>query len=102
MEILSLKKLKIGLLSAAIGIFSYSYSQPAYPYSSGQAVFVQSPFNSSLYTNYSFNPRESAPHRLPAYTTNQAVFVQQPYATAQQTVTSFPTTYANSLPVTEN
>lgn len=77
-------------------------AQATYPYSSGQAVFVQSPYTSSLYTTYQYNPTQTVPQRLPAYTTNQAVFVQRPYATAQQTVTAFPTVYANGLPLTEN
>lgn len=91
----------IAVLSSFVLLVSYAYSQ-ATPYSSGQAVFVQSPFASSLYTNYTYNQYQSAPHRLPSYTTNQAVFVQQPYATAQQTISSFPTSYYNSLPYTEN
>lgn len=73
-----------------------------YPYSSGQVIFVQSPYNSSLYTSYNYNQHESAPQRLPAYTTNQAVFVQQPYSTTQQTVSSYPSTYLDNLPRTES
>lgn len=92
----------IGLVISFFMLMTSAYSQPEYPYTSGQAVFVQSPFNSSLYTNYNYRPHDTAPHRLPPYTTNQAVFVQQPYASAQQTVTSYPTTYYNSLPYTEN
>lgn len=93
-----------GVLLTALSLASASslYSQATYPYSSGQAVFVQSPYTSSLYTTYQYNPTHTAPQRLPPYTTNQAVFVQRPYATAQQTVTSFPTVYANGLPLTEN
>jgi hypothetical protein len=81
---------------------SYVYSQAGYPYTSGQAVFVQSPFNSSLYTTYNYRQHETAPQRLPPYTTNQAVFIQQPYASAQQTVTSYPSSYFNTLPYSEN
>jgi hypothetical protein len=91
-----------GLSSVAL-LSSYAYSQQVnYPFVSGQVVFVQSPYGSSLYTNYDYLPHDSAPHRLPAYTTNQAVFVGQYYGTTPQTVTSYPTTYANSLPYTEN
>ncbi len=97
----SFKWLIIGVLSSVLLWVNYGYTQ-APPYSSGQAVFVQPQFNSSLYTNYTYNPYQSAPQRLPPYTTNQAVFVQQPYATAQQTITSFPTNYSNSLPYTLN
>lgn len=80
---------------------SYSYSQVNYPYTSGQAVFVQSPYNSSLYTNYDYNSRQGTTNRLPAYTTNQAVFVQRPYLSTQ-TVTSFPSSTYNGLPSTES
>lgn len=62
--------------------------QPYYP--SGQAVFVQQPYNSSVYTDYNYNPNRNVGNRLPNYTTNQAVFVQQPYG-AQQTVAPYPT-----------
>lgn len=97
----SFKGLILGLFASFLMLAAYGYSQ-ATPYSSGQAVFVQPQFNSSLYTNYNYNPYRTAPQRLPAYTTNQAVFVQQPYATTQQTITSYPSTYYNSLPYTEN
>ena len=98
----SLMKLIAVTFSGCFLSTSLLYSQANYPYSSGQAVFVQSPFNSSLYTTYPYNPSGSAPHRLPYYTTNQAVFVQRPYATAQQTVVSFPTNYANGSPLMDN
>lgn len=83
-------------------LYSVVYAEVNYPYSSGQVIFVQSPYNSSLYTNYNYNQHEAAPHRLPAYTTNQAVFVQQPYATTQQTVSNYPSTYLDNLPRTES
>lgn len=87
----------------AILLFSSGvYSIVDYPYSSGQVIFVQSPYNSSLYTNYNYNAHESAPQRLPNYTTNQAVFVQQPYATTNQTVASYPSKYFDNLPRTES
>lgn len=92
---------KLFLIGTALLICAVQAQEP-YPYTSSQAVFVQSPYNSSLYTNYNYNPYQTAPQRLPSYTTNQAVFVQRPYATAQQTVTSFPSNYSNSLPSTEN
>lgn len=92
----------IGLLFSLLVFYPYANAQVNYPYSSGQVIFVQSPYASSLYTNYNYNPHESAPQRLPNYTTNQAVFVQQPYATTQQTVTSYPSTYLDNLPRTDN
>lgn len=87
-----------------LGVFllgnSYIYSQQGY--TSGQAVFVQPSYNSSLYTEYRYNPNQGVPNRLPAYTTNQAVFVQQPYATVPQTYTSYPTAGQYNLPYTES
>lgn len=97
-----MKWVTICALGGFILLFSFAYSQVTYPYVSGQVVFVQSPYNSSLYTNYNYRPHDSAPQRLPPYTTNQAVFVGQSYATAPQTVTSYPTTYADALPYTSN
>lgn len=98
----SIKSIFTFMFFGSLLLVSSASAQPQYPYTSGQAVFVQSPFASSLYTNYTYNQHESAPHRLPSYTTNQAVFIQQPYATAQQTVTSYPSEYRNTLPRTEN
>lgn len=92
----------IGLLLSFMLLSVSLHAQVSYPYSSGQAVFVQSPYNSSLYTNYNYNQHESAPQRLPAYTTNQAVFVQQPYATTPQTVTSYPSINHDNLFSSEN
>ncbi|MBA2369519.1 MAG: hypothetical protein H0V82_10925 [Candidatus Protochlamydia sp.] len=93
----------LGTLTAALALFysSYSYSQVNYPYTSGQAVFVQSPYNSSLYTNYDYNSRQGTTNRLPAYTTNQAVFVQRPYLSTQ-TVTSYPSSSFTGLPRTDS
>lgn len=96
-----IKSALLGILANCL-LFPALFSQINYPYSSGQAVFVQSPYNSSLYTNYNYHPYEATPHRLPVYTTNQAVFVQQPYATTSQTVTSYPSIDHNSLYNTEN
>lgn len=92
----------LGVFFSIFLFFSCAYSAVNYPYSSGQVIFVQSPYNSSLYTNYNYNDHESAPHRLPNYTTNQAVFVSQPYATTQQTVASYPSTYLDGLARTES
>ena len=92
-------------------IVSYSYSQQNSStqnptqnstYSGGQAVFVQSPYGSSVYTGYTYDPNKGVGNRLPAYTTNQAVFVQQPYADATQKVTTYPTTGQYALPYTES
>lgn len=99
---LSRKCLIFGIYFSLILFYSSAFSEVNYPYSSGQVIFVQSPYNSSLYTNYNYNAHESAPQRLPNYTTNQAVFVQQPYATTQQTVASYPSTYLDNLPRTES
>jgi hypothetical protein len=98
----TLKILIACILSCFLFLISPAYSNVDYPFTSGQAVFVQSTFNSSLYTYYNYLPHQSAPQRLPVFTTNQAVFVSQPYATTQQTVTSYPSTYHNRLPYTEN
>ncbi|WP_068468779.1 hypothetical protein [Candidatus Protochlamydia phocaeensis] len=71
------------LLSAS----AYSQQQP------GQAVFVQPPYGSSVYTEYRYNPNPQMSNRLPAYTTNQAVFVQQPYgSTPNMRVNAYPST----------
>jgi hypothetical protein len=91
----------IEVTGIALLFSSLLQAQTTYPYSSGQAVFVQSPYNSSLYTNYDYNSRQGSVNRLPAYTTNQAVFVQKPYM-SQQTVTSFPSTNYNNLPLSDN
>ncbi|WP_042279178.1 hypothetical protein [Candidatus Protochlamydia sp. R18] len=91
----------MGIMGFALLSFSLIQAQAAYPYTSGQAVFVQSPYNSSLYTNYDYNSRQGTANRLPAYTTNQAVFVQKPYV-SQQTVTAFPSTDYSNLPSTES
>ncbi|CUI17059.1 Conserved putative secreted protein [Candidatus Protochlamydia naegleriophila] len=96
-----LKTISIGVVSALLMIASYANAQVNYPYTSGQAVFVQSPYNSSLYTNYDYNSRQGAINRLPAYTTNQAVFVQRPYM-SQQTVASYPSNDRYNLPRTES
>lgn len=98
----SLKWLLPWVISSFVIVSSYAYSQVTYPYVSGQVIFVQSPYNSSLYTNYNYRPYDTAPQRLPPYTTNQAVFVGQYYATTPQTITSYPSYYADSLPYTEN
>lgn len=95
------KTISLGVVSALLLIASYADAQVNYPYTSGQAVFVQSPYNSSLYTNYDYNSRQGAVNRLPAYTTNQAVFVQRPYM-SQQTVASYPSNDRYHLPRTES
>lgn len=92
-----------GFLAGLLFFTLDCYSQTTYPYSTtGQAVFVQSPYNSSLYTNYPYNPSPTSASRLPAYTTNQAVFVQQPYGQAQQTITSYPARSQYGLPYSES
>jgi len=93
--------LGLELLTSLVLVTSALHSED-YPYANGQAVFVQSPYTSSLYTNYSYDPRLGKPSRLPPYTTNSAVFIQQPYATAQQTVTSYPASGQFSLPYKES
>lgn len=79
---------------------SYGQQQPYYP--SGQAVFVQQPYNSTVYTDYNYNPRRGVANRLPNYTTNQAVFVQQPYGGAQQVVAPYPSRNRYSRPYSES
>lgn len=72
-------------------------------YQEGQAVFVQPPYGSSVYTEYRYNPAPQDSNRLPSYTTNQSVFVQQPYGLTSETkVIPFPTTNQNALPNNPN
>jgi hypothetical protein len=102
------------LLSSCLLAFCDSYAQQVTPNRSlqgsrlqqynrpeGQAVFVQPPYGSSVYTEYQYSPVPRDSNRLPSYTTNQSVFVQQPYGLTSQTrVIPFPTTDQNSLPTT--
>ncbi len=85
------KLMKILLLSTLITVNVHAQYQNQSAYPNGQAVFVQQPYASSVYTEYRYSPNGDQSNRLPPYTTNQAVFVQQPYGGAQQTVTSYPT-----------
>lgn len=80
----------------------YGQQQQTYtPYYYGpQATFVQPPYNSSVYTEYNYDPNRRLSNRLPPYTTNQTVFVQQPYGTALQTVNPYPSRRQYGLPYT--
>jgi hypothetical protein len=98
--------LALSIYGGSTLLMSSAYSQQTSPqnpsYSGGQAVFVHSPYGSSVYTDYTYDPNRSVGNRLPPFTTNQAVFVQQPYSDATQKVTTYPTTGQYSLPYTES
>jgi hypothetical protein len=90
------KGIKRGFLISSILLNASIHSQAVGPYSNssagGQTVFVHSPYNSAVYTEYKYdlNQQGRYSNRLPSYTTNQSVFIQQPYATPQQVVTNYP------------
>jgi len=88
------------MLHAVAHCQPYSRYQQA-PYTTGQAVFVQQPYGSSVYTEYRYDPNQQMSNRLPSYTTNQSVFVQQPYGASNQTrVIRYPTVGRDSQPTT--